>query len=65
MTDLTTTESMIVQAYGMYLDKEEDLEFATRDGHRRQLVKHFENPDQEQTPPHFTDAVAKLSDYTS
>lgn len=64
MSELDPVESMIVQAYGMYLDKGEGLSFSTRSSYRKQLVNYFYG-EQEETPPHYEDALEKLADYTS
>jgi len=63
MTELE--RSMVVQAYGIYLDKEKELEFSTIDKYKRQAADYFENPEQERRPPHLQEAVEILHDYTS
>jgi hypothetical protein len=65
MADLTIIQQMIVQAYGIYLDRKHNLEFSTRDKYRQKAAKHFENPDQHDRPPHLNEALEKLNDYTS
>jgi len=63
MTDLET--SMVVQAYGMYLNMEKDLEFSTIDKYKQQAASYFENPETNERPPHLQEAVEILHDYTS
>jgi hypothetical protein len=56
---------MVVQAYGMYLNMEKELEFSTIDKYKRQATDYLENPEQEERPPHLQDALEILHDYTS
>ena len=57
---------MVVQAYGIYLDKEHGLEFSTIDKYKRQASDYLENPEtNERRPPHLEDALEILHDYTS
>lgn len=56
---------MVVQAYGMYLHMEKELEFPTIDKYKRQALRNLENPNQFERPPHLEDALEILHDYTS
>lgn len=56
---------MVVQAYGMYLDKEHGLEFSTIDKYKRQAADYLQKPEQEKRPPHLQKALEILHDYTS
>ena len=63
MTDLE--RSMVVQAYGVMLDQKMGLKFSTIDKYKRQAIRHLENPEQFERPPHLQEAVEILHDYTS
>jgi hypothetical protein len=64
MSDLETR--MVVQAYGMYLHEEKELEFSTIDKYKRQAIDYLENPETNQgRPPHLDQAMEILHDYTS
>ena len=63
MTDLA--ESMVVQAYGVMLDQKIGLKFSTIDKYKRQAIRHLENPNQFERPPHLDQAMKILSSYTS
>lgn len=63
MTDLEI--SMVVQAYGVMLDQKIGLKFSTIDKYKRQAIRHLENPNQFERPPHLDQAMEILSSYTS
>jgi len=63
MTDLET--SMMVQAYGVMLEQKMNLKFSTIDKYKRQAIRHLENPETVERPPHLQSALEILHDYTS
>lgn len=65
MNESSTAKSMIVYAYGVFLDKEKDLEFSTRNTYKRQAAEYLQNPDDNSKPNHFDEAIEMLEDFTS
>jgi hypothetical protein len=67
MTELSTQQKMIKAAYMKYLDTEADTvdSYSTMKKYTDQLTQHFKNPETTEEPPHFQDALQRLSDYTS
>jgi len=65
MAELSTQEQMISQAYDIYLIEEEGLAFLTRNSYLNQLTRYFQNPEENEMPPHFEAAKAEMQDYTS
>jgi hypothetical protein len=65
MADLTITEEMIIQAYGIFLDKEKELDFSTMDKYKGRAARHFENPEEFVRPPYLNEAIDKIKDFTS